>query len=122
MRFLFRKKQTQRNEKRQKDRVLFRHPIKLLIPSLASGEGYVEVSCRNIGGGGILIEADRCYPAMVPCRIRIKIPNGSENIFHGVIIWTEENQKTKLWDVGISFTNLRNKDHEFLSQIIKQSA
>lgn len=118
----FRKKDPSDKDRRGKDRVLFRHTINLLVPSLASGEGYIEVSCRNISVGGVLVETERCYPAMVPCRIKIQVPEISEMIIQGVITWTEENNQTKKWDIGISFTNLSSHDRSALKKIIDQSA
>ena len=118
----FRKNSLTKKERRRKDRVLFRHKVMLLVPSLACSEGYVEVSCRNISEGGILVEAKRCYPQMVPCRVKIVLSDNHENIFHGVIMWTEEDEPNDKWDVGISFINLGLQGRKVLKKIIEQSA
>lgn len=110
--------------RRKKERVSFHVPIKLLVPSLASirGEGYVDVRGKNLSEGGILVEAKRSYPRLVPCRIKIEGPSESGGVtLDGMIIWADENSKVGNWEVGIAFINLREEDRTFLRQIILQS-
>ncbi len=110
--------------RRKKERVSFHVPVKILVPSLASirGEAYVEVHGKNISEGGILVEAKRSYPRLVPCRIKIDGPGESQGaVLDGMIIWADENSKVGNWEVGIAFINLREEERMFLHQIVLQS-
>lgn len=121
--FFWKSKEDQKNH-RKRDRVLCTSSVKLLVPSLASvrGEGYVEVRAKNISEGGVLIEATRSYPKLVPCRIKIDIQAQSKSItLEGMIIWADENASAASWEVGIAFVNVREEDRTLLQQFITQS-
>lgn len=121
--FFWRRNRTPKN-RRRKDRVPFHFPVKLLVPSLACvrGEGYVEVRAKNISEGGILIEANRSYPKLVPCRVKLEaVTQPAGIVLDGMIIWADENKKVGHWEVGVSFTNVREEHRNVLQQIILQS-
>ena len=120
----FWKKDKAQSDRRKKERVTFHLPVKLLVPSLAvvRGEGYVEVHAKNISEGGLLIEADRSYPKLVPCRVKIEtIAHPQGVVLDGMIVWAEEEKEAGTWEVGIAFINVREEDRNLLHQIVLQS-
>lgn len=121
--FFWRKKKAQKN-RRKKERISFRLPVKLLVPSLASvrGEGYIEVHSKNISEGGILVQTKRSYPRLVPCRVKIETHEHPQGMtLDGMIIWADENNGAGVWEVGIAFVNVREEERHFLHQLIQNS-
>lgn len=111
--------------RRKRERVAFHLPVKLLVPSLAvmRGEGYVDVQGKNISIGGILVQVNRSYPTLVPCRVRLDFNSHLQGIIlDGIIIWADERGSEGVWELGISFVNMPEEYRAALQKYIQQSS
>jgi len=122
---LFWNKAKTTDNRRKRERVSFHLPVKLLVPSLAAmrGEGYVDVKGKNISIGGLLVQVNRSYPTLVPCRVRLDFDSNTQGIIiDGMIIWAEEKKDEGVWELGISFINMLEDHRAALQKYIQQSS
>lgn len=110
------------NEKRQYKRIPFNYVV-----TCRDGAGNVEsvahfafMHSKNISAGGLLLESKYFYPPSSLLEIKVSIPSMVHSIkVIGEVVRSEEMQNNSLYNLGISFVKIDNKDRDSLIKFIE---
>jgi len=83
----------------------------------------ISTQTENIGIGGICIEIPRDLGIFAPVEIQLDLRDGQPVVMcDGTIMWVvgKKSEKTKTYDTGIEFTNLKRKDLDRINFIVEK--
>jgi c-di-GMP-binding flagellar brake protein YcgR len=111
-------------EKRAHTRVARAVPVKVTIPV---NDSDLVIQTKNISCSGALCVADRKVDPMTKVVITMLLPQhndlpSTKIVCNGVIVRVEEDKTTGLFDLGIFFNDIREKERAKLEHYIEHYA
>jgi len=106
-------------EKRRYSRLPASLPIQYVIPSGAAKHSKEAVS-KNISQSGILFTATKPLPISTDLTLEIPLPELSSRILaEGRVVRTEEVTADKVYEIGVIFTKIKQKDLRAIQEYIQ---